>query len=134
MTEPHTPANEGAGSRGSRDGKGVRPLAPELDPNRWEALVARIVSEARPPPRGAAAPAPVRPARSPIGAGRSWLGAGSLAAAAVATLFLLPGGDPAPVEAAFDEVVVPWSVAAWMDGSHTPTVEELVLAMEEYSP
>lgn len=133
MTEPHTPANGGAGSRASRDAKGVRPLAPELDPSRWETLVARIVSEARPLLEARRRRHPFARTladwRRPV-----MVGAGALAAAAVATLFLLPGGDPAPVEAAFDEVVVPWSVAAWMDGSHTPTVEELVLAMEEYSP
>ena len=61
-------------------------------------------------------------------------GAAGLAAAAVATLLLPWGGPPASLEAAFEEVLVPWSVAAWMDGSHVPTAEELVLALEVYSP
>ena len=133
MTELHTTGNRSAGSGRSAGPPGDRALTPELDPNRWEALVARIVAEARPfleaRRQEHTLTCTLSGWRRPV-----TTAAVGLAAAAVATLLLLPGNDPAPVEAAFDEVVVPWSVAAWMDGSHTPTVEELVLALEEYSP
>lgn len=61
-------------------------------------------------------------------------GAASLAAAAAAVFLLLPGYGAEPVEATLAEAMVPWSVAAWMDGSYAPTVEELVQAVEEYAP
>ena len=48
MTELPTPASGSAGDGGSRNPKGARALTPELDPHRWEALVAHIVAEARP--------------------------------------------------------------------------------------
>ena len=130
MTE--LPAAENGSDRRGGAG-GDRALAPETDPNRWEALVARIVGEARPLLEARRRRRTI--ARSLTAWRRPVMTASAgLATAAAATLLLVPGDDPAPVEASFDEVVVPWSVAAWMDGSHAPTVEELVLAMEEYSP
>ncbi|MCY3613194.1 MAG: hypothetical protein OXH51_16845 [Gemmatimonadetes bacterium] len=116
---------------------GARPAAaadldPETDPNRWEALVARILAEAR----------PLLDARrlQPTLAGTlaGWrrpviAAASGLAAAAVATLMLLPSAGGAE-EVAMAEVMVPWSVAAWIEGSYAPTVEELVVAVEEYAP
>ena len=133
MTELPNTVDGTTGNEASPDRAGGPTLTPELDPGRWEELIGRIVAEARPllearRPRHTFART-LSEWRRPVTAG-----AAALAAAAVATLLLLPGEDTIPVEAAFDEVVVPWSVAAWMDGSHTPTVEELVLAMEEYSP
>lgn len=107
-------------------------LAPERDPSRWEALVARILADAEPllEARRRTLSLTLTQWGRPV-----VVGAAGLMAAALATLLLVPTADtPAPVEAGLDEVVVPWSVAAWMDGSHAPTVEELVLAIEEYSP
>ena len=133
MTELPAPESEGARNGGSSHGKEASGLAPELDPGRWEALVARILAEARPVLEA-------RRRRHSLASTLSgWrrpvvTGAVGLAAAVAATLFLLPANASPPVEASFAEVMVPWSVAAWMDGSHTPTVEELVLALEEYSP
>lgn len=107
-------------------------LDPETHPNRWEALVARIVAEAQ----------PILDARrrrsSLVGTLAGWrhpviAAAGGLAAAAVATLVLLPG-DGGAEEVAMAEVMVPWSVAAWIEGSYAPTVEELVEAVQEYAP
>ena len=46
---------------------------------------------------------------------------------------LLPG-DGGAEEVAMAEVMVPWSVAAWIEGSYAPTVDELVEAVEEYAP
>lgn len=133
MTELPTHRNGGTENAGSSGRAGGRRLTPEFDPGRWEALVGRILAEARPlleaRRRHHTLARALSEWRRPV-----VTGAVGLAAAAVATLFLLPGDDPVPVEAALDEVVVPWSVAAWMDGSHTPTVEELILAMEVYSP
>lgn len=108
-------------------------LSPELDPNRWETLVARIMSQANPllaaRRRQHALAATLSGWRRPV-----MTAAGGLAAAAVVTLLLLPGQDSGAVEASFAEVMMPWSVAAWMDGSYTPTVEELLQAVEEYAP
>ena len=133
MTELPITGNRGAGHDGPAGRAGGGALTPELDPGRWEALVGRIIAEARPllkaRRRQHTFARTLSEWRRPV-----MTGAVGLAAAAVATLLLLPGADPVPVEAALDEVVVPWSVAAWMDGSHMPTVEELILAMEEYSP
>ena len=108
-------------------------LTPETDPNRWESLVARITERARPLLESRRRQATLAGTLS----GWRWpvmTGAAGLAAAAVAALLLLPGQDSGPVEASLAEVVVPWSVAAWMDGSYTPTMEELVQAVEEYTP
>ncbi len=110
----------------------VGELAPERDPRRWEALVARIVAEAEPllEARRRTLSLTLTQWGRPV-----MVGAAGLMAAALATLLLVPTAEtPAPVEAGLDEVVVPWAVAAWIDGSHVPTVEELVLAIEEYSP
>ena len=110
----------------------VGELAPERNPRRWEALVARIVAEAEPllEARRRTLSLTLTQWGRPV-----MVGAAGLMAAVLATLLLVPTADTlTPVEAGLDEVVVPWSVAAWMDGSHAPTVEELVLAIEEYSP
>ncbi len=107
-------------------------LDPVSDPNRWEALVSRIVAEARPlldaRRRRVSLAGTLARWRRPVIAA-----AGSLAAAAVATLVLLPA-DGGAEEVAMAEVMVPWSVAAWIEGSYAPTVEELVEAVEEYAP
>ena len=133
MTE--VPAAESGSNR--TGGAGAPPenrvLAPEIYPNGWEDLVARIACEARPLLQDR------RRRRTIARSLTAWrrpviVTSAGLAAAAAATLLLVPGDGPATVEAFFGEVVVPWSVAAWMDGSHAPTVEELVLAMDEYSP
>jgi len=106
-------------------------LNPETDPNRWEALVARILAEARPMldarRRQATLAGTLAGWRRPVIAAAS-----GLAAAAVATLMLLPSEGGAE-EVAMAEVMVPWSVAAWIEGSYAPTVEELVVAVEEYA-
>ena len=110
----------------------VDELAPERDPRRWEALVARIVAEAEPllEARRRTLSLTLTQWGKPV-----MVGAAGLMAAALATLLFVPTAETtAPVEAGLDEVVVPWSVAAWIDGSHAPTVEELVLAIGEYSP
>ncbi len=122
-----TAARAGSGSRG-----GVFALAPERNPSLWEALVARINERARPLLEA-------RRRETVAGTLMGWRrpvlsAAATLAAAAVAVLLLLPGDDADLVETTFAEAVVPWSVAAWMDGSHAPTVEELVQAVEEYVP
>ena len=133
MTEFPTAENGSSGIGRSPGRPEDRSLTPEVDPARWEALVAHILADARPLLEARrhrhTLPRTIAAWRRPV-----MTASAGLAAAAAATLFLLPGSDLLPVEASLDEIVVPWSVAAWMDGSHTPTVEELVLAMEEYSP
>lgn len=117
---------------GASGGADVGELAPERDPRRWDALVARIVAEAEPllEARRRTLSLTLTQWGRPV-----MVGAAGLMAAALATLLLVPPADTStPVEAGLDEAVVPWSVAAWIDGSHAPTVEELVLAIEEYSP
>lgn len=115
------------------DSRGAAPeLDPETDPKRWESLVARIMAEARPlldaRRREATLASTLAGWRRPVIAA-----AGGLAAAALATLLLLPG-DSGAEEVAIAEVMVPWSVAAWIEGSYAPTMEELVAAVEEYAP
>ena len=61
-------------------------------------------------------------------------GAATLAAAAIAVLFLLPGAESGPEQVSLAEVVMPWSVAAWIDGADAPSAIELVAAVEEYVP
>ena len=127
----HQNKARGAAPAGARQAAAAD-LDPETDPNRWEALVARIRAEAQ----------PLLDARrrqsTLVGILAGWrrpviAAASGLAAAAVATLMLLPS-DGGAEEVAMAEVMVPWSVAAWIEGSYAPTVEELVVAVEEYAP
>lgn len=107
-------------------------LNPEIQPGRWESLVARINEQARPileARRQQSLTATLMGWRRPV-----MTGAASLAAAAALVWLLLPVDGGEPVEATLAEAMVPWSVAAWMDGSYAPTVAELVLAVEEYTP
>jgi len=108
-------------------------LNPGISPERWEALVARINERAEPILEA-------RRHQSLAGTLAGWqrpvlTGVAGLAAAAIATLLLLPAEEATPVETMFAEAMMPWSVAAWVEGSYAPTVEELVLAVEEeYTP
>lgn len=107
-------------------------LDPEMHPSRWEALVAGIMERAGPI-------LAARRQQSLTGTLSGWqrpvlAGAAGLAAAAVAVLILLPGEDPGSVEVSLAEVVMPWSVAAWIDGGEAPSAIELVDAVEEYVP
>lgn len=124
--DPRKRASAGAGPSAAAE------LDPETDPNRWEALVAGIVAEAQPlldaRRRRASLAGTLAGWRRPV-----ITAASGLAAAAVATLLLLPG-DGGAEEVAMAEVIVPWSVAAWIEGSYAPTVEELVEAVQEYAP
>ena len=107
-------------------------LDPRSDPERWEHLVTRINEAA----------APILAERQPqtvtsiLSAWRAPVAVGSfgLVAAAVMALVFLPGQDVSDSEATLAEAVMPWPVAAWMDGSYAPTVEELVQAVEGYTP
>ena len=108
-------------------------LNPVISPERWEALVGRINERAGPM-------LAARRHRSLAGTLAGWHrpvlgGVAGLAAAAIAILLLLPAEEATPVETMFAEAMMPWSVAAWVDGSYAPTVEELVMAVEEgYTP
>jgi hypothetical protein len=130
MSTQHNNPRDRAQAGGSR--AAPPELDPEMDPNRWESLVARIMAEARPwldaRRREATLAGTLAGWRRPVIAV-----AGGLAAAALATLLLLPG-DGGAEEVAIAEVMVPWSVAAWIEGSYAPTMEELVAAVEEYAP
>lgn len=128
--------NDDTGARSDRGRADADPRVFELDPgsqpDRWESMVAAIMERARPILEA-------RRQRSLEGTLARWrrpvmLGSAGLAAAAAAVLLLLPGGDAGADEISFAEVMMPWSVAAWMDGSYTPTAGELVLAIEEYVP
>lgn len=106
-------------------------LDPRVDPDRWEGLVARINDEA----------APLLEARRPRSVTQTlshWrrpvaLGSAGLVAAAAAVLVLMPR---AAVDgpASLTETVMPWAVAGWVDGSYAPTVEELLIAVDAYTP
>ena len=107
-------------------------LDPEMHSARWESLVTDIMERARPileARRQQTLEGTLSRWRRPVMAG-----AAGLAAAAVAVLLLLPGPNSAPEEISLAEVMMPWTVAAWMEGSYAPTAGELVLAVEEYMP
>lgn len=119
-------------SLNTNPGPRVFNLDPEVDPSRWEELVAGIMELARPILEA-------RRQQTLAGTLSGWRrpvlgGAAGLAAAAVAVLILLPGGDGATVEVSLAEVVMPLPVAAWMDGGYAPTAGELVQAVSEYVP
>ncbi len=130
--------NRGSGrgrrsDRGSLDpGPTAFELDPEIHPDRWESMVARIMERARPileARRQQTLEGTLSRWRRPV-----MLGSAGLAAAAAAVLLWLPGGDAGTDEVSFAEVMMPWPVAAWMEGSYAPTAGELVLAIEEYLP
>lgn len=125
--------NEGKPPEGNGIGEPqVFKLDPELHPAYWESLVDGIMDRA----------APILEARrqySLEGTLSGWrrpvfASAAGLAAAAVAVLVLLPGANRGPAEVSLAEVVMPWSVAAWIDGGEAPSAIELVEAVEEYVP
>jgi hypothetical protein len=108
-------------------------LDPVTDPERWENLVARINQAAGPileRRRPASLSRTLSAWRRPV----AWGSAGLVAAAAMA-LALLPTelSDPAD-EILLAEAVVPWTLAAWMEGEYSPTVMELVRSVDEYTP
>ena len=108
-------------------------LNPEIHADRWEALVSRINDEAGPL-------LAARRRRASLGGVLSaWTrpvmtASIGLAAAALLAVVLIPEPVDAEDGAALAEAVVPWSVAAWMDGEYSPTVEELIWAVEDYTP
>ncbi len=132
MTKFPNGRGRGSALAGPKARSKVFELHPEASPARWESLVADINERAR-------AILDARRRQTVAGTLTGWrrpvlTGTAGLVAAAVAVLLLLPREGREPVETTFAEAMVPWSVAAWMDGSHVPTVEELVQAVEEYAP
>lgn len=116
------------GARAKTDGD-VFALDPVTSPERWESLVAGIRERAAPileARRNQSLAATLAGWRRPV-----LTSVAGLAAAAVAVLLLLPAEESTPVETMFAEAMMPWSVAAWLDGSYAPTVEELVQSVEE---
>ena len=113
------------------DGRQGPVLDPYDDPDRWEVIVTRINHAAGPllaTRRAGSLAFTLSTWRTPVVLGS----AGLVAAAALALLFL-PKIEPVE-EVTLAEAVMPWAVAGWMDGSYTPTVQELVQAVEEYTP
>ena len=123
----------GRAARGRRDSDPVVfELDPALNPDRWESVMARIMERARPileARRQQTLEGTLSRWRRPV-----MLGSAGLAAAAAAVLLLLPAGGAGADEVSFAEVMMPWTVAAWMEGDYAPTAGELVLAVEEYVP
>ena len=113
--------------------KDIFELDPEVHAERWEALVGKINAEAAPilqaRRRAASLSSTLSTWRRPI-----MTASVSLVAAAIGALILLPADRTGDDESTLADAVLPWSLAAWMDGSHTPTFEELVEAVEEYTP
>jgi len=106
------------------------PLDPSRDPERWEAMVRGIVERAAPILAGYAA-------RGPVELLAAWLRPTLAAAAVVAALALgaLVSGAREPETGASiglgDALGYPTPVTTWMSTGQTPTIEELVVAMEE---
>lgn len=107
-------------------------LSPDLEPERWEALVGRINASAS---TLLAARRREASALSLLSAWRKPVLAGALAltAAAVAALAVVP--QPS-VENGITvaEGVMPGSVAAWIDADVALSMEELIADVEEYIP
>ena len=119
-------------SRNTNSDPKIFNLDPGIHPDRWEALVGAIMERAGPI---LAARRQQTLAGTLSGLHRPVLaGSVGLAAAAVAVLILLPGGDATSAEVSLAEVVMPRSVAAWIDGGDAPTAIELVDAVAEYVP
>lgn len=132
MNRRNDQTNGHAGRGGPDSDPVVFELDPEMHPDRWESMMARIMDRARPildARRQQTLDGTLSRWRRPV-----MLGSAGLAAAAAAVLLLLPGGDAVADEVSFAEVMMPWSVAAWIEGSYAPTAGELVLAVEEYVP
>jgi hypothetical protein len=112
---------------------GWAPLDPSLDPARWEAMVREIVDRAAPILAGYAG-------RGPADWLASWVRPTLAAAAVVAALAVgalvaggrgtAPGSDPAAIGLG-DALGYPAPVTAWVSTGQTPTIEELLIAMEE---
>ena len=110
-----------------------RELDPVRDPGRWESIVANVMTESRPEL------ARLRGAASPSEAIAGWwqgvtVGAGALAAAALALLIASPTADggagleeEVPVIAA---AISSQMVAAWLLADEMPTAEELLATYE----
>ena len=109
------------------------PLDPRLDAKRWEAMVRGIVDRAAPILSGYAS-------RGPADWLVSWSRPALAAAAVVSALALgaLVAGGREPETGASAEPIglgdalgYPAPVSAWVSTGQTPTIEELVVAMEE---
>lgn len=120
----HPPTPEGPETGG---------LDPLADPERWEGLVARI-NEAAAPILERRRPASLWRTLSAWQRPLAWGSAGLVAAAALALLVFPPVTTDGSDELMLAEVVVPWTVAAWMEGEYAPTVMELVRSVDEYTP
>ncbi|HJR52252.1 MAG TPA: hypothetical protein VJ982_00915 [Gemmatimonadota bacterium] len=108
------------------------PLDPSRDPERWEAMVRGIVERAAPILAGYAE-------RGPAELLATWLRPTLAAAAVVSALALgaLLAGSREPETGATatiglgDALSYPAPVTTWVSTGQTPTIEELVVAMEE---
>ena len=106
------------------------PLDPSRDPERWESMVREIVERAAPILAGYAA-------RGPADLLAAWLRPTLAAAAVVSALALgaLAAGSREPKSGATiglgDALGYPAPVTTWISTGQTPTIEELVVAMEE---
>jgi hypothetical protein len=111
------------------------PLDPMRDPERWESMVRAIVERAAPILEGYRA-------RGPADLLAAWLRP-TLAAAAVVSAVAIgalaavsrepdTGAAPAPIGLG-DALGYPAPVTTWVSTGQTPTIEELVVAMEERS-
>jgi len=112
---------------------GWAPLDPTRDPERWESTVRGIMERAAPILAGYAAPGPadwlaawVRPALA---------AAAVVSALAIGALVAGGGGEAAGNGASAiglgDALGYPTPVTAWVSTGQTPTIEELLVAMEE---
>ncbi len=108
------------------------PLDPSQDPERWEAIVREIVERAAPILAGYGA-------RGPAELLATWLRP-TLAAAAVVSALALgalaafsrePETDATATIGLGDALSYPAPVTTWVSTGQTPTIEELVVAMEE---
>lgn len=110
----------------------LAPLRPRADPDRWASMVARV--------EGAAAPELARRAANRAhdltGLLSSWTRSAvpaALAIAAAAVTMLVLDRPPSPAEPApgvSAALGFPDPIAAWVEGSEPPSLEEMVLVLE----
>lgn len=108
---------------------GWAPLDPKLDADRWEAMVRGILRRAAPVLESYARPGPADWLAS---WSRPALAAAALVAAlALGALMAAGGAESDSAIGLGDALGYPAPVTEWMSTGVTPTIEELVVAMEE---
>lgn len=112
------------------DFRDLAPLRPDHDPRRWTRMLERIEAAAAPELARRAGLASPGLLMLLSGWTRPAISAAALAAAAAATVIALQQPTSAAAGVS-DALGMPEPVAVWLDGGQAPSVEELVVLLEE---